>query len=429
MLVKLQQLISSSILATVLGVLTVPNSLAQTPTLKESPNSAASEAPVKLAPTIPTQPKESPNSAPPRAPVELAPTIPTQPIEGTPYPPVPEAPVMSAPTKPVLPNQVESAYMLGAGDVIRMDIFETPELLLENRYTVLVDGTLNLPWVGSIPVQGLNLRQAARAISARYREYIRNPLITVTLTAPRPLKIGVIGEVNRPGSYIISVIGSETSVASLNRQQGGGEIGNQWPTVSRALQTAGGITQKANIRQIQVRRPLPDGTQDVINVDLWKFLQEGDLAQDLLLRDGDTIALAIAPTIDPAEATQVAVSNFSPELIKVNVVGEVTSPGAVAIRPNSTLNQAIFAAGGLKNERARKKRVELVRLNPDGTVTRKVIDLDFSKGLEDASNPAVQNNDVVIVNRNTLATISDTLSAFTSPITGVFGVLSILGIR
>jgi len=351
-------------------------------------------------------------------------------LETTPVPPAPAVPVMLNPPAPALPQTlVESGYTLGAGDVVRVDIFQTPEITVEPRYTVLVDGSLNLPWVGTVSVQGLTLSQAAAAISARYREFIRNPQVTVSLLGPRPLKIGIIGEVNRPGSYIISVISGEASAASLNQQRGTGEQGNQWPTVSRALQTAGGITQRANVRRIEIRRDLPDGTEETINVDLWKFLQEGDLSQDVLLRDGDTVSIVAATEIDPVEATQVAVSNFSPELIKVNVVGEVVSPGAVAIRPNSTLNQAIFAAGGLRNERARKKRVELIRLNPNGTVTRREISLDFSKGLNDAENPPVYNNDVIVVERNTLARVSDGLSAVLAPVTAFFGVFSILGIR
>ncbi len=341
----------------------------------------------------------------------------------------PDTPTVPPPTPTRLRLPGESAYILGAGDIVRVDIFETPEITIDQRYTVLVDGTLNLPWIGNVSVQGLTLTEAAAAISARYREFVRSPLITVSLLAPRPLKIGIIGEVNRPGSYVMSVISGETATAALVQQRTGGEQGNQWPTVSRALQTAGGITQRANIRTIQVRRTLPNGSEEVIPVDLWRFLQEGDLSQDVLLRDGDTVAISEATELDPIEATQVAVSNFSPELIRVNVVGEVVSPGPVAIRPNSTMNQAIFAAGGLRNERARRKRVELVRLNPNGTVLRKEIDLDFSKGLDDATNPPVYNNDVIIVERSSIAKIGDTLSTFLSPITGLFGLLSILGLR
>jgi polysaccharide biosynthesis/export protein len=323
------------------------------------------------------------------------------------------------------PQTTDSAYALGAGDLVRLDIFDTPELTFEPRYTVLLDGTLNLPWVGEVPVQGLTLKQASETLKARYKRFVQDPVITVSLVAPRPLKIGLIGAVNRPGSYIINVIGSEATQSSLN-QRSSTEGGSQWPTVSKAIQTAGGIAQSANIRRIEVRRPQLNAPSQVIQVDLWKYLQEGELSQDILLRDGDTISVPIAAQIDPTEATAVAVSNFSPEQVQVNVVGEVVRPGSVGIRPNSTLNQAILAAGGVTPGRGRKTNIELIRLMPDGSVERKEFKLDLSKGLNDATNPAIHHNDVIVVNRSNTAKASDLLNAIVSPITGAFGLLRLL---
>jgi polysaccharide export outer membrane protein len=318
-------------------------------------------------------------------------------------------------------------YTLGAGDIVRLDSFDTQEIVFEQRYTILLDGTLNLPWIGSISVQGLTLEQAGAKISDRYREFVRNPRMTISLVAPRPLKVGVIGEVNRPGSYIISVISNEITQASLN-QRSSAEGGNQWPTVSKALQTAGGITQGASIRTIKVRRILPSGEERLLDVDLWKFLQEGDLDQDRLLRDGDAIIVSRAETLDAAEATQVAQSNFSPAEIRVSVVGEVLNPGTIALRPNTTLNQAILTAGGFRPVRARKVDVELIRLNPNGSVSRRNYKIDLSRGLDDTVNPPLHNNDVVVVNRTGIAKIADTLGVVLTPLSGVFSLFTILGL-
>ncbi|HEY9909114.1 MAG TPA: polysaccharide biosynthesis/export family protein [Thermosynechococcaceae cyanobacterium] len=345
----------------------------------------------------------------------------------TPAPPD-VAPPTDLPVVPSVNPPGESAYTIGAGDAIRVDSYETPELVLDARYTVLLDGNVNLPWIGPVSVKGLTLTQASEVLSARYRRFIRNPIITVSLTAPRPLKIGVIGEINRPGSYIISVIGNESTTASLS-QRSVTESGSQWPTVSKAIQTAGGITQLANVRQIQIRRPQSDGETETINVDLWKFLQEGDLTQDLILRDGDSINVPKATTLDAEQALQVAASNFSPEFIKVNVVGEVVTPGVVSVRPNTTLNQAILASGGLRNNRARKNNVELVRLNPNGSVTRRSIAMDLSQGLDEKTNPPLYNNDVVIIHRNGLAGVTDFVGAVLQPVNGLFGLFSIFGGR
>jgi polysaccharide export outer membrane protein len=330
-------------------------------------------------------------------------------------------------------EQAESAYTLGAGDVLRVDSYDTPELVLEARYPVLPDGTINLPWVKSIAVKGLTLREASERLEAKYSAYINAPRITVSVTAARTLKIGVIGEVTRPGSYIIaSNLVSSTAVSTTNaaqtglngQQQGGNESGSQWPTVSKVIQAAGGITEQADIRQIQIRRPQGGGKEETRTIDLWKFLSAGDLAQDVQVRDGDTLVIPKATQVDTTEALQIANSNFSPDAIKVNVVGEVTTPGAVAVKPNTTLNQAILAAGGFKNGRARTD-VELIRLNPNGTVDRRTIAIDFSKKLDEKDNPPLRNNDVVVVNRNGLAKIGDTVGTVLGPLGGVLGLFTI----
>lgn len=355
------------------------------------------------------------------------PTLPAQtPAPPNQTPPLP-APIPSPPASPLPAPTQPSAYTLGAGDIIRIDSFDTPELVLEPRYNVLLDGTVNLPWVGSVSVQHLTLEEAAAALSQRYGRFIRNSLITVTLVAPRPLKIGVIGEVNRPGSYIISVISNESTLAGLT-QRTGSEGGNQWPTVSRAIQTAGGITEIANVRGIEVRRPRREtGEADTVRVDLWKFLQEGDLSQDVLLRDGDTVSIPMVTDLDAAEVTKLAVSNFSPEAIRVNVVGEVVTPGVVAIRPNSTLSQAVLAAGGFRKGRA-DQDVELIRLNPNGSVTRRRIEVELSSNLDDKTNPPLRNNDIIVVRRNTVASVTDTLAPILSPFSGLLGIFNVLGV-
>lgn len=344
-----------------------------------------------------------------------------------------QMPMLPSRTLPLLQPQpseagtspVDSSYKLGAGDLVRLDIFDVPELTLEPRYTVLLEGALNLPWVGGVSVQGLTLVQASERLREHYKKYVKNPVITVSLIAPRPLKIGIIGAVNRPGSYIVNTIGSEVTQSSLS-QRSTTESGTQWPTVSKAIQTAGGIAQLANIREIEVRRPQANGTTENLKVDLWKYLQAGELAQDIPLQDGDTIFVPTAIALDPTQASQIAMSNLSPEQIQVNVVGEVVRPGGVGVRPNSTLMQAVLAAGGVTPGRGNKAKIELVRLLPDGKVDRREFKFDVTRGLDERSNPAIHQNDVIVVNRSNTAKVSDLLGSIVSPITGAFGLLRLL---
>lgn len=385
--------------------------------------------PANLQPLLPATPAPAPAQsipAPPSLqplPANPAPLSPSTPSPSTPPPstpnfsgpavlPAPAAPLSPAPANP-LPGTASFSedYVLGPGDQIRIDIFDVPEFSGNNgQYVILSDGTLNLPWVGKISVQNLSLDQAADALEAQYARYIRNPMITVTLLSPRPLRVGIIGQVNRPGVYTVN--------------PGGGASRH---TVTLAIQAAGGITQLADLRKIEVRRPRGNGFEEVIAANLWDFLQQGDLSQDVPLRDGDTLVVPEATALNPEEAAQLAAANVSPTAININVVGEVMRPGTVSVPPNTSLNQALLAAGGFNNQRARQGSVELIRLNPNGTVDRRRVRIDFSANINPENNPALRANDIVVVGRSTLASTSDFLGSVLNPLNGLFGIFRLLG--
>ena len=109
--------------------------------------------------------------------------------------------------------------------------------------------------------------------------------------------------------------------------------------------------------------------------------------------------------------------------ITVNVVGEVNTPGAQAVPPGTPLNQAILAAGGFNTQRADQGEVELVRLNPDGTVNKRIIQVDFAQGLNEDTNPSLRNQDVIVVNPSGFTKTTDGVSKAVSPLGGVVGLL------
>lgn len=441
------------------------------------------------------------------------------------------------PTDLALPDRVSGneSYTLGAGDKVRIDVFKVTQYSGDNQ--VLVDGSLNLPQVGSVKVDGLTLKQAAEAVSAKYARILRYPYVTITLLTPRPVRIAVSGEVNRPGSYTLSttetgsqlptvtqalqLAGGTTQVANLReveirrpRNSGNDEIIkiNLWeflksgdmrrdvalrsgdtiyiptatttnlaesvqlasasfatdkteplniaivgevyrpgpyivttgtiktqvagtvgdtqvigserpPTITRAIQLAGGIKPLADIRQIQVRRLTRSGTGQAIQIDLWKLLRQGDVSQDLILQDRDTVIIPTATSLSAADATELAAASFSPDTIQVNVVGEVKVPGIIKLPPNTPLNQAILAAGGF-NVRARKRSVELIRLNPNGSVTRRKIAIDLARGIDEATNPILRKDDIVVVDRSSLAAVGDALGTIVGPIGGLSSIFN-----
>jgi polysaccharide biosynthesis/export protein len=416
----------------------------------------------------------------------------------------PNAPSSESPS--LAPTQFNDNYHLGPGDTISIQIFNVPEY--SGNQQVLADGSVNLPAVGRLSLMGLTLVEAENAIAQHYRNELTHPAITVTLIQPRPIRIAIAGEIQKPGMYSLTVNGGAQfpSVAQALQNAGGvtqaadlrqvqvqrrnsqgnietlalnlweliqngnlsqdialrdgdeitipalssiniaetaqlanstlasnstsaidvalvGEIarpgayklgdGTGQTTVSQAIQLAGGIRPLANLQGIQVRRLTRQGNEQVIALDLLKLVQEGDLSQDLILQQGDTIFIPTAASITPADATQLATINLSPATISVNVIGEVEQPGTIQLPPNTSLSQAILAAGGF-NERA-TERVQLIRLNPNGTVSQQELSLDLTQGLNAVSNPMLLQNDVIVVNPNGQAAFADQLSAILGP--------------
>jgi polysaccharide biosynthesis/export protein len=177
---------------------------------------------------------------------------------------------------------------------------------------------------------------------------------------------------------------------------------------------------------VQVRRLTRAGAQQAIKLDIWKLLTAGDVLQDLPLQDGDTIEIPTATALSDRDAGVLAAASFSPDKITVNIVGEVERPGAVSIPPNTPLNQALLTAGGF-NKRAAKRSVTFIRLNPNGSVSKRNITVDLAQGLNEQNNPPLRNNDTIVIRKSAIAGIGDALGLVTSPLGGLFGLLNIFG--
>ncbi len=309
-------------------------------------------------------------------------------------------------------------YALGPGDQIRVDVLVDNDLFANPiDQIILLDGSLTLPWVGKIDVAGLNPIQAEAKVVDAYRRYVHNPIITFQLLQPRPIRVGIVGEIKRPGGYTLQINSEAGEQAALSESRT-----RFWPSVTQAISNAGGITRAADVRSVVIKR---EGMSELIQVDLWDLVESGNLRQDVLLRDGDQIFIPTAQVIDNSEVLALANTTFAPETITVNVVGEVTAPGSLSVPPDTLLNQAIFTAGGFNN-RARTSRVELIRLNPNGSVTQKRVEVDLAQDVNNDENPVLQDGDTIVVGRSSLAATSDTAGMIFSPLTnlllGIFGI-------
>lgn len=238
------------------------------------------------------------------------------------------------------------------------------------------------------------------------------------------ISVVVVGEVFRPGTYNYasrrtssqSVTVGNTTTANTVQQPGR-------LTVTRALRLAGGIKPLADLRRVEVKRTTRFGDNHTISLDLWQLVEAGENSQDLVLQTGDTIIVPTAVAANSEQISRLTATNLSPDTISVNVVGEVEEPGAVAVSANTTLNQAVLAAGGF-NRRA-QETVELIRLNSNGTVTQRSFDVDLAQGLDPDSNPIVQHNDIVVVDPSTAARLSDSLNTILSPFLQILPVINL----
>ncbi|ESA38874.1 polysaccharide export protein [Leptolyngbya sp. Heron Island J] len=310
-------------------------------------------------------------------------------------------------------------YNLGPGDELRIDVLAAHELFADPiDQIVLLDGSITLPWVGKVNVAGLNPLEAETRVIEAYSLYINKPQVTFQLLQPRPIRVGIVGEIKRPGGYTLQINSDAATQPGANESRT-----RFWPSVTQAISTAGGITRAADVRTVQIKR---QGVPELIQVNLWDLVDSGNLRQDVLLRDGDQIFVPTALDINNSEVIALANTTFAPATITVNVVGEVKAPGSLVVSPDTLLNQAILTAGGFNDSRARASRVTLIRLNPNGTVSQNRVQVDLAQDVNDEQNPILQEGDTIIVGRSSLAAASDTAGLLFSPLTrlilGLFGI-------
>ena len=321
--------------------------------------------------------------------------------------------------QPQDPAVQDDVYIIGPGDVLELKLFDAPDL--SGPLEVLNDGSVSLPLVGSVRVSGLTIQQASFWAQKLLGEQLLRPELQLQVAQPRPIRVSVVGAVERPGLYSLTT--RETT-----QTEGGPALSiSGLPTVVDAIQKAGGITQQANLRSVQLQRRLP-GTPAQFKrtqLNLLDLVLEGDQLQNPFLFDGDTIRLDRAEET-PSEAIELAAANLSPKVIEVNVIGEVNSPGRLELTANTPLVQAILAAGGLRDWRANGGNVELVRINRNGTATLKRFRFDLSEGATNERNPPLRQGDTVRVGRSLLAKGSDAIGAVSQPLTGLVTILTLL---
>lgn len=291
-------------------------------------------------------------------------------------------------------NGVEETYVLNFWDLLREGDLEKDVPLQDGDVVIIPTKT------------EINAEESRQLTDASFGiKYIEPPNVTL------------IGEVHRPGSYIVEPPRREER-SEKNE-----------PRLTEAIQLAGGIKELADVRNISISRTNRNGEEQIIKVDLWDLLQTGDITEDILLQDGDKITIPTAKQLDPQEAETLATANFSPDTITVQVVGEIDGNGVnKELPPNTSLNKAILASGGFDKKRANQSVVELVRINPNGTVSKREIQIDLAADVNEETNPILKNKDVIVVKRNGLTAVTDRVETILGPIGRTFSVLNFFNI-
>jgi polysaccharide export outer membrane protein len=282
------------------------------------------------------------------------PALPAAPVEAT-RPPVPAAaaePVKDAARQmeevaaPVI-EQVDraKAYLLGPGDVLRVTVFQQPDMGSEGRVSEI--GTYSVPLLGPVAVGGLTVRQVEAQIAYLLRRggFVREPQVNVNILAFKSRQVSVLGYVARPGRYFL-----EEGVYH----------------VTDVLALAGGTAPGASDVVILVRegRDGVPGARFEINVP--GLFRAGSTPADLEVLSGDSLFVDRAPFF--------------------YIYGEVQRPGSFRLESDMTVMQALSVAGGV-NVRGTVKNMQITRKDSGGKP------VTFAPALQDTVKP----DDVIFV--------------------------------
>ena len=224
-------------------------------------------------------------------------------------------------------SAVPDTYLVGRGDQLLINFFGKESASFE----VIVDreGRINIPDLSPVQVAGLTFAEVKELIKLKVEQEVIGVKAFVSLGQLRSMRIMVLGEAYKPGSY---------SVSSLT-------------TVSHALFVSGGVSDIASLRNIQVKR----AGKVVTNFDLYDLLIRGDSSNDIILKPGDVV---FVPSIGS----------------QVTVEGLVKRPAIFELKKGETAKELLAMAGGLKPG-AYTKNAVVERFNNN---RKEVLTVDFS---------------------------------------------------
>lgn len=225
---------------------------------------------------------------------------------------------------------------IAPGDVLDVEVFG--EQALTQQLTVARDGSITLPLLGRVVVQGKSTTEAARLITTGLGKYLRHPIVEVGIKSEGQYNVLVLGNVKTPGRYTLQA-GSRVTDA-IAAAGGLGPVNGAYPSARVSI-------GDSNARQIPLEA----------------LLRQGDLALNLPLADGSAVYV-------PAPAT-----------IKVRVLGAVDHPGEIDVNQGDRLAVAVAKAGNSVNSNADLNHIKVTRTSADGKET--VTEVNLYKSLSE----------------------------------------------
>lgn len=245
-------------------------------------------------------------------------------------------------------------YQLGAGDTIRIVVYQNVDLTLETRVTE--NGTISFPLIGTIKIGGLTIGAAEQVIAKALKDggFIQSPQVNIVLLQNRGNQVSVLGQVNRPGRYPLETV--NIRVSEMLAIAGGIAA----TSVGGAILTGADVAILTGVRE---------GKPFRVEIDVAGMFLNNKLQDDLVVSGGDVI--------------------YVPRMPLFYIYGEVQRASSYRVERGMTVRQAL-AQGGGPTVRGTERRLRLYRRGADGKVET------LSPALDDP----VQADDVIYVNES-----------------------------
>ncbi|MCW3462086.1 SLBB domain-containing protein [Chitinophaga nivalis] len=230
-------------------------------------------------------------------------------------------------------------YRLAADDEVLIDVYGYSEV--QHKLKVTPEGYIRIPNLGPVYVSGLTMEEAKNRITKQLATIYSGinagtTSVQISLGNIRSIRVLMIGEIRKPGTYTVPSLAS----------------------VANALYVSGGPNENGSFRDIQVIR----NGQAIKTFDLYDFLLNGDLSNNIILQDQDIVKV-------------------NPYKTRVELSGEVKHPAIFEAKDQETLQQIIKYAGGytdlafrdaLSGYRVNNKEREVINIPADQIATFKV---------------------------------------------------------